>query len=258
MKQFFRKVHRWLGLLMALQIVAWMASGLWFSIFPIEEIRGEHLTHPSQQLELDRFDGVSAPLAIQQALDRHFDGAWTLSTVALSRIDGNLYWQVSGEHSGDPFRRLVDGNSTELVPMLTAEGAGRLAASLLLAPADPLAVEWVDGTETDSEIRGRPLPLWKVSFRQPESLSLYLDPWTREIVARRTSRWRVFDFFWMLHVMDFETREDFNHPLLQVAATLGLVIALSGVFLWVVSTRVFRRGRRTRPGIDSRGGPELV
>ena len=43
MKLFFRKVHRWLGLLMAVQIIAWMASGLYFAVFPIETIRGEHL-----------------------------------------------------------------------------------------------------------------------------------------------------------------------------------------------------------------------
>ena len=44
MKRLVRKLHRWLGLLMALQIIAWMASGLYFSLFPIAEIRGEHLT----------------------------------------------------------------------------------------------------------------------------------------------------------------------------------------------------------------------
>ena len=51
----------------------------------------------------------------------------------------------------------------------------------------------------------------------------------------------MFDFFWMLHIMDFDEREDFNHPLLQIAAALGLIIALSGVVLWVLTTRLFRR-----------------
>ena len=94
-------------------------------------------------------------------------------------------------------------------------------------------------------MRGRPLPLWQVRFEQPESLSLYLDPWTGEIVARRTDRWRVFDFLWMLHIMDFEARDDFNHPLLQVAAFLGLVVALGGVVLWALTTPLFRRRLRT-------------
>ena len=66
---------------------------------------------------------------------------------------------------------------------------------------------------------------------------------TRDVVAARTTRWRVFDFLWMLHIMDFQSRDDFNHPLLQIAAFLGLVVALGGVALWVVTTSVFRRRR---------------
>jgi hypothetical protein len=41
--------------------------------------------------------------------------------------------------------------------------------------------------------------------------------------------------------MDFEARDDFNTPLLQIAAFLGLVIALSGLALWAVTTRLWRR-----------------
>jgi uncharacterized iron-regulated membrane protein len=108
----------------------------------------------------------------------------------------------------------------------------------------PQSVEWIETVEQDSEIRGRDTPVWKVSFAQPESLNLYLDPWTGEILARRTDRWRIFDFFWMLHIMDFDAREDFNHPLLQISAALGLVIALSGVGLWAITSPILRRRRR--------------
>ena len=55
-------------------------------------------------------------------------------------------------------------------------------------------------------------------------------------------------FLWMLHIMDFDTRDDFNHPLLQIAAALGLIIALSGVVFWAMTTRLFRR-RRIVPGV---------
>ena len=115
-----------------------------------------------------------------------------------------------------------------------------------LFPTEPRAIEWLESTSPGSEIRGRNFPVWKVSFDEPESLNLYLDPWTGEILARRTTRWRVFDFFWMLHVMDFENRDDFNHPLLQVAALLGLLVALSGVIFWAISTTLFRKKRRER------------
>jgi hypothetical protein len=56
----------------------------------------------------------------------------------------------------------------------------------------------------------------------------------------------VFDFLWMLHIMDFQTRDDFHHPLLQIAAALGLIVALGGVVLWALTTPVFRSRPRVR------------
>ncbi|MEK9824281.1 MAG: peptidase M4, partial [Gammaproteobacteria bacterium] len=38
-----RKIHRWLGLIAGIQLLAWTVSGLYFTIIPIEEIRGNHL-----------------------------------------------------------------------------------------------------------------------------------------------------------------------------------------------------------------------
>jgi uncharacterized iron-regulated membrane protein len=244
MNKFFRKVHRWLGLLMALQIIAWMASGLWFSIIPIEQIRGEHLTRPQEPLALSRIGALLRPAAVQQALDDHFGHPWELSSVELIRLGGAVYWRVSGLHLEQPFNRLVQTDSGQVLPMLSAAEAESQARAWLVTPMPPQSVEWIETVEQGSEIRGRDTPVWKVSFAQPESLNLYLDPWTGEILARRTDRWRIFDFFWMLHIMDFDAREDFNHPLLQISAALGLVIALSGVGLWAITSPILRRRRR--------------
>jgi hypothetical protein len=52
--------------------------------------------------------------------------------------------------------------------------------------------------------------------------------------------------------MDFDTRDDFNHPLLQVAAFLGLLVALGGFVLWALTTRLFRR-RPLWAGSPARG-----
>jgi len=250
MKTLFRKIHRWLGLLMAAQIIAWMASGLWFSLYPIEEIRGEHLTLPPEALALDHvtddFAELPPPEILQQALDAHFEGPWSLQSAALIRQGGELLWRAAGEHDGQSFTRLV--GSVGVQPPLSADDAARQARSRVPTSGPPRDVQWLESTEPGSEIRGRPLPLWLVRFEEPESLNIYLDPWTGEILARRTDRWRVFDFLWMLHIMDFQGRDDFNHPLLQIAALAGLLVAVGGVALWALTTPVFRRRRRSAPG----------
>lgn len=37
------KVHKWLALLMAIQILFWFVSGLFFAIAPIDQVRLEHV-----------------------------------------------------------------------------------------------------------------------------------------------------------------------------------------------------------------------
>ena len=240
MRNFFRKLHRWLGLLMVVQIIAWMASGLYFSIFPIEEIRGEHLVKKPGSLEAEGLSQMSSPMELNRQLEKHFGSGWELTSFSLVSHAGQMAWRVGGSAHGDAFRRLVASDGTGVLSVLSAEEAAQVAQGWLLDATEPRAIEWLESASPGSEIRGRNLPVWKVSFDEPESLNLYLDPWTGEILARRTTRWRVFDFFWMLHVMDFENRDDFNHPLLQVAALLGLLIALSGVIFWALTTPLLR------------------
>jgi len=49
-----------------------------------------------------------------------------------------------------------------------------------------------------------------------------------DLVTRRNRLWRIYDFAWMLHIMDYREREDFNHPLLVSASFLALLVVLSG------------------------------
>ena len=251
MRIFFRKLHRWLGLIMALQIIAWMVSGLYFSIYPITEIRGEHLTREPQNPTVAQLEALGASSEIRRLLEQHFGGDWRLSGMKLISGNGQAFWRVEGISGNEPFARLIHPDGKGVVPRLGKQEAGRRARDWLLEPAEPDSVDWVDSTSEGAEFRGRALPVWKVAFDQPESLVLYIDPWTGELLARRTDRWRIFDFLWMLHIMDFDTRDDFNHPLLQVSALLGLLIALSGVIFWALTTRLFRR----RQDFTAKAGP---
>ena len=247
MRIFFRKLHRWLGLLMAVQIIAWMASGLYFSIFPIEEIRGEHLTRERPMPPAGLLSRMASPAEVKQTLDEHLGEDWEMDTISIVGHGGQMFWRVEGRFAGQAFRRLLNEAGTEVVPALSAQSAEQAAGDWLQSEAEVVAVEWLESSRPGAEYRGRYYPVWKVSFNEPESLSLYLEPWTGEILARRTSRWRVFDFLWMLHIMDFESRDNFNHPVLQLASVFGLIIALSGVIFWAMTTSLLRRKRLVIP-----------
>ncbi len=54
-------------------------------------------------------------------------------------------------------------------------------------------------------------------------------------MTRRHELWRVFDFVWMLHIMDYDTRENVNNPLLRVFTWAAALMALSGAWLLLFS-----------------------
>tara|TARA_R110002051_G_C8757399_1_gene501143 strand:+ start:1150 stop:1551 length:402 start_codon:yes stop_codon:yes gene_type:complete len=84
---------------------------------------------------------------------------------------------------------------------------------------------------------GRPGPVWQIRFDDAGDTTLYIDPKRADVLARRSSTWRFYDFFWKLHVMDYDDGENFNHPLLITAAGAAIFVAISGMILLVIKMR---------------------
>ena len=94
--------------------------------------------------------------------------------------------------------------------------------------------------EPPSEVGKRQAPIWAVHYDNVGKTTLYFSPHSGELLARRHELWRWFDFLFMLHIMDYEERSDVNNTLLRVASIVGLLFALSGLWLLLFSFR--RRG----------------
>ncbi len=241
-KTVIRKAHRWLGLAIGVQLLAWTISGLYFSIIPIEEIRGEHLTEPVEE-PLGRLPAdLLGPDLVEARLATAVPGSRLESMQLLRRGESVFYRAVlTGTGGSDP--RLVDARTGAVVPPLDEAGARRRARALFKHDVPVAAVEYLTEVAPDSEYRGKPLPAWRVRFDHPSGVAVYLSAATGELTARRTDAWRVFDFLWMLHILDFESRDDFNHWLLRTLSVLGVITVVSGFVLWVMTTPLLRRRR---------------
>jgi len=84
--------------------------------------------------------------------------------------------------------------------------------------------------------------LWLARFDDRLQTRLYVDGRSGELLAVRNEAWVVYDFFFRLHVMDYQGGDDFNNPLLRAAATVALGLVLTGLVLLGLSLR--RRWRR--------------
>ena len=78
---------------------------------------------------------------------------------------------------------------------------------------------------------------WVATFDDRDKTTLYINPDSAMVKSRRSQTWRVFDFFWKLHIMDYDDGEDFNHPLLVLASLVALIVILSGFTLLFMRIR---------------------
>ena len=74
----------------------------------------------------------------------------------------------------------------------------------------------------------------------------YVSAETGRLTSVRTGTWRLYDFFWGLHIMDWTEHERFNTPWLMAFAAGGLVFGVAGAILLFM--RWPRRRRRKVQG----------
>jgi len=224
-----RRIHKWLALLVAVQVVLWTATGLYMTAVHIDIIHGDHLVRPADARPFDLSALVDPAKLIAAMPDAR--------TIRLQRLADRPVYAV-GMPDGTI---LVDAVTGERLPP-PSEAAIRAEARRRYAGDERIAsIALLD--EVPAEIRGRSAPVWRVEFEGWNKPTLYFSAATGELLTRRHELWRIFDFAWMLHIMDYEARENVNNPLLQVMSWAAVVMALSGGWLLVYS---FSRRNRAR------------
>ena len=212
------KIHKWLALLMALQILFWFVSGLFFAWYPIERVRSEHM----------KAEAAAVPVALDSA-------AAGLAQLGREGVSGErvevrmlLGRQVALITPREGRPRLYDLATGRAASPISALAAARIAEAD--HAGDLRAARVTAVTENDTEYRGA-LPAWRVDFEDGDARSIYVAADSGAVTARRSTLWRVYDFLWGLHIMDWREHETFNSWLLVIATALGLVIIVSGIVL---------------------------
>ena len=244
-ERFWRQLHFYLGLLLFLQLLAWFASGVVMSWYPIEEVRGNHLR--KEPVAANWQQAVVSPAAVlaQYPTARlSLAQSGTTPLYLLTFAQQELYINAV---SGQPLAALSEADiraaalalyqpAPEQQPMSDnqttdnqqATGHQKATASVSTKP-EIAKLQLLQ--HPPNEVRGLRAPLWQVSFNDAGHSTFYLHPLTGDLLRVRTDTWRLYDFFWMLHIMDYQDRSDFNHPLLYLSAGLALLFTLGGLIL---------------------------
>jgi hypothetical protein len=216
-----RKLHKWIALIAGVQVLFWMVSGAYMATINIDFIHGDSLVRNVSEPLPENLPGL---FPLSEVFRRHPDA---IQVDLVSRL-GDPHYVVTAETattlldavSGQTISPLGKARATTLAKYYYA-GDGAVSNVSLLA----------DEAQKPSEIQTRPLPLWQVVFDDSIATTFYVSPATGALVTRRHAFWRMYDFLWMFHIMDYENRTDINNNLLRVAALAGFTFALSGIWL---------------------------
>ena len=212
-----RRIHKWIGLVLGLQFVIWAASGATMSLLDMETVAGGKARPAAAAPALP--SGASAWPEIRRSL-----GSQRITGLTVRPFLDRQVLEVAtpaglrlfDAADGRPVR--VDGLLARKVAEAAYAGGGKVSS-----------VTSMD--ELELAVREHKLPIWRVDFADDANSSFYVSGETGKLLERRNDTWRIWDFAWMLHNMDYANRTSFNHPLIIVMAFGIIWLAITGFWL---------------------------
>ncbi|MCX6317999.1 MAG: PepSY domain-containing protein [Bacteroidetes bacterium] len=229
-----RKLHRYLGLVFGVQFLFWTIGGLYFSWTNIKQVRGEDLRKEEPAPAID--SAIVAPANIIQQI-RLQDQVKHIKSVQLADVLGKTIYQITYHNGSRMKTRMADAHTGLLRQPLTEKEAIQVAISRMKKQGILKSVVYLESAGGHHEYREKPLPAFAITFTGEIQTTVYVSAEMGTVQSFRNSRWRVFDFLWMLHTMDYQGRDNINNWLLRIFSMLGLITLFSGFALYIVSRK---------------------
>jgi uncharacterized iron-regulated membrane protein len=233
-----RRMHRYLGVLLGIQFLFWTIGGLYFSWSNMDEIHGDFQKKGAPQYRAD-LTFVSPSIALQNLKTKvNID---SVLNVALIDILGKPTYRIEflhGEHH--KMFQLADAQTGALRGPLSILEATALAKQQYNGEPMVKSIEEIKDVNGYHEYRENPLPAVAITFEKPIETTVYVATELGIVTKYRNDKWRIFDFLWMLHTMDYQSRDNIGNWLLRAFSVFGLFTICSGFTLYFVSSKRFK------------------
>ena len=216
MKFTIRKIHKYLSLFISLQLLLWTASGIYFAYNKIENVRGEqYREQTSFSVDLSKIN-----FEVEDISTLSFANRLNERVVVIRDTQGKKYFDF-------------DGN---LIDKISFEDALKVVKTK--TNLSPLTVEEVTEAKKRAEYRGRDLPIYRVvsKNKKNEEINVYVNPYSGDISAVRSTQWRIWDLLWGFHIMDWQDRDNIGNIFLKIFSVLALLSAITGIVLFFKKT----------------------
>ena len=213
-----RTLHKWLSIVIGLQVAIWVTSGMVISLLDHELVAGrttkvglpggEALGSVRGLVPLEILSPkISSPIT-DFRLERAFSG-WLYR---ITTTDGVLTFDAQ---TGRAFR--LEKAQALKQAQHSYIGDGAMVESTFLEQGSP-------------EVH-KAGAVWRMDFDDAMATRVYVSALDGRVVAHRNRYWKVVDFLLMLHFMDYPRAHHFNNPQIIVIAFLTLWLTISGLIL---------------------------
>ena len=223
MKRVFwvRRIHKWLALVAGLQVFVWAVSGLYMTVIDLSIIHGDHLVIPADEAPLSTYQlkPISTKLVSQLG---------PIKSINLKSYFGSPVYEIKTAKNK---LIVVDGVTGDLKAELQEAEVRRIANTIYAGDALITHVEKL--ARYPGEIGGKKQSVWQVEYDDLLKSTLYFHPVSGRLVSKRTHLWRVFDVFFILHIMDFMGSDGHTGYLFRFFSIASLLLAVFGTWLLV-------------------------
>ena len=233
-----RRTHRYMGVILGIQFFMWTIGGLYFSWSNMDEIHGDFHKKPPPQYRADiAFVSPSVALANLQTKVK----VDSMLNIALIDVLGKPTYRMEFLHGGHhKMYQLADAQTGALRDPLSIDEAKTLAIQQFEGDPTVKSVELIKEVNGHHEYRESPLPAVAVTFNNLTT-TVYVATEMGIVTKYRNTKWRIFDFLWMLHTMDYQTRDNLGNWLLRAFSIFGLLTICSGFTLYFISSKKFKK-----------------
>lgn len=210
-------LHKWLGLIVGLQLLIWLATGLAFNLIDEQKLDADVYrisdTPAAIATQLAKPDTLVAKYQSQGFIQLKLVSVLNRPVYAIStQTQDYWFWGDSLEPMLLTLEQLTQ------IAQASYSGSGTMSTARPLTNATAFVAQGpVVQIETSDEIGTR----------------IYLDSASGRVLAHQNRQSDLKDLLFMLHFMDYvpENGINFNHALVQIISLGALLLGMSGVFI---------------------------
>lgn len=221
-----KTIHKWLSLLVGLQLFIWLGTGLYFNLMDSVKASGSEYRVNVIEPNADLSQLIEPNRVLQ-----NFDAAVSLMQVSLL---AKPYYLLTHDKARYPYfknqytlvdaikgqQTFVDETMAKQLAIASYNGAGNIVSAIKVSPP------------FDDRLKEKNT-LWRVDFDDEINTSVYVDAGSGRLAAHSNDDKRFVDLAFMLHFMDYTQEGSFNNIQIIVFAIFTLFFALSG-FIWTI------------------------